>query len=344
MSDAEPLRIGILGASRIAELSIVKPAAATGQRLYTVAARDPARARAFADAHGVERVHASYEDLLIDPQVEAVYNPLVNGLHGTWNRRALEADKHVLGEKPSAANAKEACQTATTATKSGRVFMEGFHYPYHPLFARVCALIAGGAIGELRRVEAPMRMPAPAEDDPRWQLDLAGGSTMDLGCYSLSCARLLGAYAGGEPRVVSAGAEERAGHPAVDERLAAELVYPSGAMAYVGSDMAAPTWDFHLTVTGTTGQIHVPDFPRPHEDDSLILRRGLHANGTWTTAAVEHLGTRSSYTYQLEAFAHAVRDGGPVVTDAHWSVTTMELVDAAYVAAGLHPRPTCRPA
>ncbi|WP_202911326.1 Gfo/Idh/MocA family protein [Segeticoccus rhizosphaerae] len=329
---AESLRIGILGAARIAELSIVKPAAATGHRLYAVAARDESRAKEFADRHGVERVHACYADVLADPEVEAVYNPLANGLHGPWNQRSLDAGKHVLSEKPSAANAAEARLVRTAAQRAGTVFMEAFHYPYHPLFERVCELIDAGAVGELRHLEAVLRMPAPDKADPRWRLDLAGGSTMDLGCYSLSCLHLLGQrYAGGSPRVLSGRARERPGLDGVDECLFADLEFPSGVTGVAGSDMAASEWDFHLTVTGSTGEIHVPDFPRPHLDDSLVLRA---ADGE----RVEHLGRRSSYTYQLEAFAAAVRTGTPVITDAEFSVRSMELVDAAYAAAGLPPR------
>ncbi|WP_347354781.1 Gfo/Idh/MocA family oxidoreductase, partial [Intrasporangium sp.] len=185
MSD-EPLRIGILGAARIAELSIVRPAAATGHRLVAVAARDPERAAAFAARHGVERVHASYDDLLADPEIEAVYNPLANGLHAPWNLRALVAGKHVLAEKPSAANADEAARVRDAAHASGRVFMEAFHYPYHPLFQRVVSLLGQGAVGEVRHVEAFLGMPPPGPTDPRWSFELAGGATMDLGCYALS--------------------------------------------------------------------------------------------------------------------------------------------------------------
>jgi len=109
---SEPLRIGILDAARIAELSIVTPAAATGHRLVAVAARDDGRARSFADTHGVERIHETYDALLADTEVEAVYNPLANGLHGPWNLRAIRAGKHVLSEKPFAANAGEAREVA----------------------------------------------------------------------------------------------------------------------------------------------------------------------------------------------------------------------------------------
>jgi predicted dehydrogenase len=159
---------------------------------------------------------------------------------------------------------------------------------------------------------------------------------MDLGCYSLSCLRLLGRYAGGEPRVVSAWADERPGRPGVDERLFVDLEFPSGATGFGGSDMDSSERDMALTIRGTRGELVVPMFPVPHEGDSLVLRRAGRDD------VVEHLGTRTSYTYQLEAFAAAVRTGGPVVTNADWSVANLELVDAAYLAAGLPTRVDAR--
>jgi predicted dehydrogenase len=331
-----PLRIGILGAARITPLSLVAPAAATGHRLVAVAARSPERAGAFAAEHGVARIHETYADLLADPDVEAVYNPLPNSLHAEWNVRAAEAGKHVLAEKPSALDAAEARRVRDAVTAYGVVFMEAFHYLYHPLFERVCSLIAGGAVGEVEHVSAVLRMPAPPDDDPRWSLELGGGATMDLGCYSLSCLRLLGRYAGGEPRVVAARADQRPGRPGVDERLFVDLEFPSGATGFGGSDMDSAERDMALHVRGTRGELVVPMFPVPHEDDSLVLRR------PGAEAVVEHLGTRTSYTYQLEAFAAAVRTGAPVVTDAEWSVANMELIDAAYLAAGLPTRADAR--
>ena len=335
-SATEPLRIGILGAARIAELSIVGPAAATGHRLVAVAARDPQRAAAFAAQHGVERVHQTYDDLLSDPEVEVVYNPLANSLHGPWNLKAIETGKHVLSEKPFASNADEARGVAAAAQAGGVTVLEAFHYPFHPLFQRACELIAAGAIGEVQRVETQLRMPAPADDDPRWSLELAGGATMDLGCYALHCARQLGTrFLGGEPSVVRGSGRERAGRPGVDEALSVELAYPSGATGSAGSDMDSPgVWDFHLTVTGSDGVLHVPDFPRPHEDDTLVLRR------TGEPEVVEHLGKRSSYTYQLEVFAAHLRHGTPLPYDVTDTVPQAELIDAAYRAAGFEPRPS----
>ncbi len=151
---------------------------------------------------------------------------------------------------------------------------------------------------------------------------------MDLGCYSLSALRLLGRFVGGEPRIVSAHADERAGHPGVDERLFVEVAYPSGATGSGGSDMDSAERDMALVVTGDAGEIVVPMFAAPHEDDSLVIRR--HGE----PEVVEHLGTRTSYTYQLEAFASAVRNGRAVTTDADWAVGNAELIDAAFAARG----------
>jgi predicted dehydrogenase len=181
----EPLRIGVLGAARIAAVAIVDPAHTTGDRLVAIAARDRRRAEAFAATHGVERVLDTYVDVAADPEVEVVYNPLANGLHGPWNLAAIASGKHVLTEKPSASNAKEAREVRDAATAAGVTLLEGFHYLYHPVTRRLHELLATGELGELRQVEVDLVIPAPADDDPRWSLGLAGGALMDLGCYSL---------------------------------------------------------------------------------------------------------------------------------------------------------------
>ncbi len=335
---AKPLRIGILGAARIAPLAIIAPAEALGDavvEIVAVAARDPERSVRFATEHGIDRARGSYAALLGDPDVDVVYNPLPNGLHGPWNRAALEAGKHVLSEKPFAVTADEARDTVAVARAADRHVLEGFHYPFHPLYARIVELVADGAIGDLRHVEAPMRMPAPGPADPRWDLALAGGSTMDLGCYAFHVARRLGqALAGGEPTIDHAVARERDGAPGVDERLYVEATYPSGATSALGSDMDSGVWDFHLTVTGTRGSLRAGDFLRPHIDDAIVLRRIGH------DPLVEHLGTRSSYTYQLEAFAGLIREGHPLPYDpADDAIAQAAFIEAAYRAAGLAPRP-----
>jgi predicted dehydrogenase len=334
---ADPLRVGVLGAARIAELAIVKPARATGTRLVAIAARDRARAAAYAAEHGVEQVLASYADVVALPDVEAVYNPLPNALHGTWNRAAIDAGKHVLSEKPFAANAEEAADVAAAAHSRRLVVVEGFHYLYHPVNRRLHELLASGDLGELVHVETTLEIPDPGLRDPRWSLALAGGATMDLGCYSLHAQRVLAPWGGGEPELVAARAGERPGEPGVDEWLEARLRFPSGASGMARCHMASGRRQLTYRVIGSRGEALVTNFVEPHLDDRLIIR---------TTAGerVERHGTRSSYTYQLEAFTRAVRESAPLPVDVDDAVANMRLIDACYLAAGLRPRPRMQPA
>src|SRR3954454_24353435 len=134
------LRIGVLGASRIADLALVGPAQQLGHRLVAVAARAPGRAQTFAEKHGVERVLNPYADVVADPEVNAIYNPLANSLHAPWNLAAVKAGKPVLTEKPFACNRPEAMQVAEAAQAAGVPVVEGFHYLYHPVTRRALAL------------------------------------------------------------------------------------------------------------------------------------------------------------------------------------------------------------
>jgi len=329
----EPLRIGILGAARIAGAAIAVPARTTGARLVAVAARDRARAEAFAAEHGVERVHGSYQEVLDDPEVEVVYNPLANSLHGPWNLAAIAAGKHVLTEKPSASNATEAALVRDAARERGVVLMEGFHYLFHPVTQRMHQLLEKGELGELRRVETTMVMPPPADEDPRWSLPLAGGALMDVGCYAVHAQRLLAPWAGGLPKLVNAKAGERKRNPGVDEWLDAELEFPNGATGTARCSMAAEQVEFSCRIIGTRGEAFAPNFVLPHQDDKVMIKT---REDTW----VEHLGRKTSYTYQLEAFAGHLRNGAALPINADDAVATMELIDDCYRAAGMQPRPS----
>jgi predicted dehydrogenase len=331
----EPLRIGVLGAARITERALIEPARAGAPLFFLVPPRDRARAEAFAAEHGVERVADSYAALLADPEVEAVYNPLANALHGPWNLAALAAGKHVLSEKPSASNAEEAAEVREAAAKAGTVFMEGFHYLFHPVTRRLHELLQSGELGELRRVEALVAIQAPGDADPRWSLPLAGGAVMDLGCYSLHALRMLAPWAGGAPRLVSARGGERAGAPGVDEWLDAELEFPNGATGSARCHMAYDGLEMSCRIVGSRGEAFAPNFVLPQMDDRVVVRT---AEGERT----ERLGTRSSYTYQLEAFAARVREGAPLPLDPDDALATMTLIDESYRAAGFEPRPRTR--
>ena len=320
------LRIGVLGASRIAELAIVKPAQILGHRLVAVAARDRGRAGAFARTHGVERVVDSYADLIADPEVDVIYNPLANAFHAEWNLKAIAAGKAVLTEKPFARNAAEAELVRNAARERNVPIMEGFHYLFHPIIGRMFALLGDGTLGVLQRVEVIMRMPEPKPDDPRWSFDLAGGAVMDLGCYGLHVHRQLGRFAGGEPTVVAARADER--DPGVDESCEIELVFPSGATGSSVNAMTAERFEMTLRIVGDRGEAFAHDYALQSGDDRITIT-------TDAGTTVEHLGTRSTYTYQLDVFAQHLADGTAFPIDVDDAVTTMELIDSTYRAAGL---------
>ncbi|MEA5364516.1 Gfo/Idh/MocA family oxidoreductase [Amycolatopsis sp., V23-08] len=320
------LRIGILGAARIAPTALVKPASTNaGVDVVAVAARDANRAQAFATKHGIPRTHSSYEALLDDPDVDAVYNPLPNGLHGRWTKAALAAGKHVLCEKPFTANAAEAREIADLAAGSDRVVMEAFHYRYHPLALRVEEIVASGELGELQRVETALCFPLPKFSDIRYNYDLAGGATMDAGCYAVHMARTFG---GGEtPEVVSAQAKLR--DAKIDRAMTAELRYPSGHTGRVQCSMwSSAVLKISAKVTGSQGSLSVLNPASPQVYHRLTVR-------TSGARRVERLPRRASYDYQLDAFAAAVLEGAPVKTSAEDAVKTMSVIDAIYRAAGL---------
>lgn len=318
------LRIGVLGASRIAEAAIVGPAQELGHRLVAVAAREPQRAQVFAEKHGVERVLPSYDDVINDPEVDVVYNPLANALHAPWNLAAVAAGKPVLTEKPFACNRTEAMRVAEAAEEAGVPVVEGFHYLFHPVTHRALELAGDGTLGDITHVEVRMAMPEPSASDPRWSLALGGGALMDLGCYGLHVMRQMG-----HPSVVRAHAKEHT--PGVDAWCDVELAFPSGATGLSANSMVADDRIHTLRIVGTKGDVLVHDFIKPSGDDRVAIR-------TQAGSTVEHLGTRSSYSYQLEAFADHVLNGALLPLNNSDAVENMAYVDAAYRAAGMDPR------
>ena len=320
-----PLRIGVLGAARIAPLALINPAKQNSEVVVAaVAARDASRADAFAAKHDIPRVHESYEALIADPDLDAVYNPLPNGLHGRWTRAALAAGKHVLCEKPFTANAAEAREIADLAAQSDRVAMEAFHYRYHPLALRVEEIIASGELGKLERVEAALCFPLPKFSDIRYNYSLAGGATMDAGCYAVHMVRTFG---GETPEVVSAQAKLR--DPQVDRAMTAELQFAGGHTGRVRCSMwSSRLLEISAHVVGDRGELRVLNPVTPQFFHRLSVR-------STDGKRVERFSRRASYAYQLDAFAAAVLRGEPVKTTPEGAVENMTVIDGIYRAAGL---------
>jgi predicted dehydrogenase len=329
----EPLRIGTLGAARITPMALIRPARRVPEvEVVAVAARDRDRAATFAHKHQIPTVHGSYDDLIADPTVDAIYNPLPNGLHGRWTLAALKAGKPVLCEKPLTANADEAEQVAAAARDTGLVVMEAFHYRYHPLVERVLEIIRA-ELGPLRRIETRMCIPLPSRKDIRYQLDLAGGAVMDVGCYAIHQARTL---AGAEPEVVSARA--KCISPGVDRWLKADLSFPDDC---TGSFECA-LWSRRLLslgarVEGEHGTLTVFNLTGPQYFHRVVVRTRNPTTGAETKRR-ERVKGEHTYWYQLNAFVAAVRDGSPYPTHPADAVANMRVMDAAYRAAGLEPR------
>jgi predicted dehydrogenase len=325
------LRIGTLGAARITPMALIRPArGAAGVSVTAIAARDRGRAEKFAQKHGVPKVHDDYDSLLADPEIDAVYNPLPNNLHAEWTQRALDAGKHVLCEKPFTSNAVEAERVHQAAERSDRIVMEAFHYRYHPLAQRLRDLVASGELGRLRFVETWMCIPLPLPRDIRYRLDLAGGATMDTGCYAIHLARTI---AGEEPSVVSARA--KLASEGVDRAMEADVRFPSGAEGRINCSL----WSWKLgkiaaRVELDGGEIRALNPIVPQLFHGLKWRKG---RGPWIK---EKFPKKATYAYQLEAFRDAVVDDKPFITTTAEAVKTMQVVDAVYRAAGMEPRAT----
>ena len=332
-TDAPTLRIAALAASRIADAAIVQPCRdVDGVELVAVAARDADRAAAAADRWGVDRSFGSYEELLDDEEIDAVYIATPASLHRRWAVAAIEAGKHVLCEKPFAANGADARLIADAAASSDVVVMEAFHWRYHPFAAGIAEVLSRGDIGTIRHVSAVFDIAAGriAPGDIRWDLALGGGATMDLGCYPLNWVRFA---AGPDVEVVSATAECPV--PDVDGSLTAQLRWASGATGWIRSSMVAESdgmvaW---LRIEGDAGLLVA--------DNPLAPQRGAELRvETAAGATVSTPTDRPTYDFQLEALRDAVNDGTPFPTTAEDGVAMMELIDDCYLAAGLPVRPT----
>ena len=324
------LRIGILGAAGIAPNAIITPSRLIDDvEVVAVAARDIWRAEEFAKEYEIAKVHASYEQLLADPMIDAVYNPTPNGLHGFWTMAALDAGKHVLCEKPFTANAAEARDVAVAATSArdrGLVVMEAFHYRYHPIVARMLAIIASGELGTVHSYHSGFGGSGAPRDDIRWNLALAGGALMDVGCYPIHLLRTL---SGQEPVVTSAMAHTLT--PGVDGDFTIDLAFADGVTGHVSASMWSDMPYITARIEGDLGTLMVKNPFLPHEGNALVVT-------TSTGERSETVQAETSYYYQLQAFAAAIADGSPVLTGPDDSIATMEVIDAAYLAAGLELR------
>ena len=312
---SQTIKIGVIGAARVAVYAMMAPAKDNARvKVLAVAAREPARARAFAEAHHIPRVHASYDALIADTEIDLVYVATPPTLHAGVALKALAAGKHVLVEKPFTADAAEATIVVDAAVRAGR-------RRHHRLWHRIVELLRGGAIGAIKTLEAGFHVPiAQADDEFRWNPSLGGGALMDLGCYPLQWVRVA---TGEEPIVGSARMEIVRGVDAVTEAM---LRFPSGAEARVSCSMTGDAFRAFLNIEGSAGWMKVTNPLAPQFGHALQIMSG-------GTERSETLDGPSTFAAQLSAVAASLLDGAPFPLAPDDPIKSMRAIDAVRSAA-----------
>jgi D-xylose 1-dehydrogenase (NADP+, D-xylono-1,5-lactone-forming) len=299
------LSLGLLSTAKINDAILAGAAASDAVDVVAVASRDGARADAYASEKGIGCAHGSYEDLLADPEVDAVYVSLPNGLHTEWSVRALEAGKHVLVEKPFDRRVAPVERAFDVAAERGLVLTEAFMWRHHPQTRRLVELLP--RVGEVRLVKAVFSFPLDRAVDPRWEPGLDGGSLMDVGCYCISGARLVC----GEPvDVAGFGTGE-----GVDRRFAGVLRFASGALATFDCGFDLPTRG-GLEVVGSDATIVVPDPWHAKEPGLLVDGERVEVERA------------DAYRLELEDLAAAVATGRPPLLGREDAVGQARVLEA----------------
>ncbi len=310
------LQWGVLGVARIA-LKAVIPAiqqAANG-RLLAIASRTPGNATEAAQRLGIPRAYGSYEALLADPDVEAVYIPLPNAMHREWTLRCAEAGKHVLCEKPLALTAADAGEMIAACRRHGVVLMEAFMYRYHPRTLRVAELAAQGPLGDVRLVRASFTFRVSSPENIRLKPELGGGSLYDVGCYGVNVSRMLL----GEP--TTAFAFGQIGASGVDVVLGAVLRFEGDRLAMIDCGLALSRRE-EVEVVGDGGRLVVPSAFLPGEANAEIHMVQGQNHTVLTIPGVDQ------YQVMVEQFAEVVRAGAPMLLPPEDAVANLRVIEA----------------
>lgn len=323
------IRWGVLGCADIAAKAVI-PAIQSSRlgRVTAMASRDPAKAQAMADRFSITKAYGSYEELLGDPEVDAIYNPLPNHLHVPLTIRALEHGKPVLCEKPIALDATQAMELAAAQKAAGLPVAEAFMVRHHPQWKKARALVAEGALGEVRAIQTIFSYHLDDPANVRNQADIGGGGMLDVGCYAVAMARFLFDT---EP-VRAIALMERDPAFGTDRLTSGLLVFPEGRqLAFTCSTQLALTQK--VTVLGTRGRLEIPiPFNAPADQPTVLLfddGRDL-AGGGREEIAVEAV---DQYREQADAFCEAVLFGKPLTTGLEDAIANMKAIDALFRSA-----------
>jgi len=317
------IRIGILGAARIAPPVVIAPARDNPDfEVVAVAARDPERAKAYAAEHKIPRVAKDYAALVTDTGVDLVYNALPPVGHAQWTIAALEAGKDVLCEKPFAMNAAQVRRMNAAAARSSKRLVEAFHYRHHVVMQRAVAIARSGELGALKSAEAFFEVPIPyREGELRWTREQGGGALMDLGCYPVHALR---SVLGSEPEVLSASCMLEHG---VDVSTKTALDF-TGVPASLSCSMKPERFGATLRLTGEKGSLEILNFVAPQ----LGCRFTVTVNGA---TREEDTAGPATYVAQLAELGDVLLRGkAPLITNAD-SLANMAAIDAIYAKAGV---------
>jgi D-xylose 1-dehydrogenase (NADP+, D-xylono-1,5-lactone-forming) len=293
-----PLAWGLLGTARINRSLIPPLRASAGNRVVAVASRDRARADAYAKEWGIERAHGSYEALLADPEIDAVYIPLPNHLHAVWSIRAARAGKHVLCEKPLALSAEEVDAMEKAAREAGVVLAEAFMYRHLPQTLRGKELVLAGEIGDVRFVRGTFTFPLSWPNDVRLQPEWGGGALWDVGCYPLSFTQFLL-----DAAPLEVFGSQTLGPTGIDETFAGQLVFANGVLAQIDCGFRSP-FRAELEVAGTKGVLRVRHPWKPEASLPMLLSRGEETEEIAFPA-------QDRYLAEIEDLETAIRTGRP---------------------------------
>jgi D-xylose 1-dehydrogenase (NADP+, D-xylono-1,5-lactone-forming) len=321
-TDERPLQWGILGPGRIAPRIVRALDGNPRGELRAVAGRDEGRARAFAAKHGAPVTHPTFDALLDDPLVDAVYIALPNGMHAEWTIRALDAGKHVLCEKPLALSVAEVDGIVAAAERNDRIAAEAFMYLHHPQTLRALELIGSGALGTVQLISGAFSFLLDFPNDPRIDPDQGGGSLWDVGCYPVSISRRI---AGEEPDGVAGFA--RFDERGVDRTFVGLLHFPSGLVAHFESGFSAPDRE-RVEVVGSDATL-VIDHPFLPEPDGPLPWMTITRDGEVESIAVESL---DQYRAEVDDLQSAILDGSSpriALAFSRGSIATLVALDAA---------------
>lgn len=316
----DKVKWGVLGCAAFARNRAIPSMLKTPSvELIGVASRSLEKAEQFRSDFGLKRAYGSYEEMLADPQIQAIYNPLPNGLHGEWTIKAAEAGKHILCEKPFTSNADEAEKVAAVAARAGVKVMEAFMWRFHPQHERAQKAIQDGQIGPIRLIRGAFSFAMSRQPNVRWSPELAGGSVMDVGCYPISAARF---YYQAEPTTAFACGQIDPEF-GVDIHMAGVLKFPQGPALIDSSFQLASRGD--LEIAGEKGRIYIPKAWLPDEEATLII------NGR-----EEKLSPVDQYVNEFEHFSRCILEDIPPRYGPEDAILQMRVIDA--VLRSIHSR------